>query len=377
MMTEIIKTCCEKQELIVIKYDVNDEDSYLHGYIKQYNDNEIAVKCINERGQYDGYALLPISGIWRLNYGGKKIERICSLYERKKEADRDMTFKGPGLLCDMLEHAKANKIVVTLFTIDTEIEGYVNEYDDKTVHIEKIDEFGSQEGFCVTGMDKILYLFADTREGRNRDVLCRESYRHKIEDGKCKSIVKMPMRNNPDGLVDVLHYCYSCRFIISIFDYDSEQSEDGNWVGYLADYNKKEILFRHVSVNGEYDGYVWKSMDSVCGIAYDGKYENKMAILCEPMKQEYIRIKKGKNSLLVSLLKYAKKNKYIISMDTAYGAWTGFVKKCNKNIVKLKALDKYAQEDGIIAFNVDEIYTLRCDGCEERDVLTLYEGKKQ
>lgn len=59
-------------------------------------------------------------------------------------------------------------------------------------------------------------------------------------------------------------------------------------------------------------------------------------------------------------------------MITAHGVWTGFVKKCDETVVKLKVLDKYARKDGVIMIKLDEIDTVRCNGCDERDVLTLY-----
>ena len=67
-MMEIVKACCENQEMVIVKYDENDEDLFLCGYRKHYNEEEVIMKCVNERGQYDGYAMLMSSRIWRMNY---------------------------------------------------------------------------------------------------------------------------------------------------------------------------------------------------------------------------------------------------------------------------------------------------------------------
>lgn len=367
-MMEIVKACCENQEMVIVKYDENNEDLFLCGYIKQYNEKEIIMKCVNERGQYDGYAILMASRIWRMNYEGKKIERIHSLFERQKYTGGDIEYKGAKLIYDMLEFAEIEKLIVTVITIDTEIEGYVKKYDDKTILIKKIDEFGLEQGCSVTNIDKILYLFADTREGRNRGVLCRERNGHNLLNAREHK------RNNAKGLMDIIDYCCCHNFVTSIYDYDSEQSEDGNWVGIIDGFNKKEILFRHISVDGEDDGYVWKRMDSVCGIAHSGKYENKIETLYKHTNQECMKIKR-KKPLLLSLLKYSKKKKYIISMITAYGIWTGFIKKCDERVVELKVLDKYANENGILMVKYNDIDIVRCNGGDERDVLTLYRSQ--
>lgn len=154
VMMEVVETCCKNQELIIMKYDKIDEDLFLYGYIKQYNAKEIIMKCVNERGQYDGYAaILVVSDIWRVNYGGKTTERIRLLHEGQKYAGRDMQYKNLRLLYDMLEFAKARELIITVFTMDTEIEGYVKKYDEKTIHIKKIDEFGSEEGCSVTDLN--------------------------------------------------------------------------------------------------------------------------------------------------------------------------------------------------------------------------------
>ena len=149
---------------------------------------------------------------------------------------------------------------------------------------------------------------------------------------------------------------------------------DGNWVGIIDGFNKKEILFRHISVDGEYDGYVWKRMDSICGIGHSGKYENKIEALCNDTIQEDMKIKR-KKPLLLSLLNYSKKKKYIISMITAHGTWTGFIKKCDERVVELKVLNKYAHENGIIMVKYNDIDIVRCNGGDERDVLTLYKSQ--
>lgn len=245
-MMEVVETCCKNQELIIMKYDKNDEDLFLYGYIKQYNAKEIIMKCVNERGQYDGYAaILMVSDIWRVNYGGKKTERIRLLYESQKYAGRDIQYKNSRLLYDMLEFAKARELIITVFTMDTEIEGYVKKYDEKTIHIKKIDEFGLEEGCSVTDLDKILYLFADTREGRNRDMLYRETYNHKASNSsKHKGMAKRSEKSNVNELMHMINYCCSHNLVTSIFDYDSDQSEDGNWTGSIDDFNNKEIMFR-------------------------------------------------------------------------------------------------------------------------------------
>ena len=48
-MMEIVKACCENQEMVIVKYDENDEDLFLCGYIKHYNEEEVIMKCVNER----------------------------------------------------------------------------------------------------------------------------------------------------------------------------------------------------------------------------------------------------------------------------------------------------------------------------------------
>ena len=375
-MTEIVKTCCETQEMVVIKYDEENEDLFLYGYIKRYDDKALIVECINERGQYDGYAVLPISAIWRLSYGGKKLERIRLLDEDTGHVSMDMEYKSDRLSHDMLEFAKANGLIVTLFTEDTEIEGYVKEYDDHNVQIIKIDEFGAEEGYTATSLDKVLYLFTDTKEGRIRNILHKEAYKQGLWDNKKhKSTVKQCEHNNKHSneniLLNTVEHCYQNNLVASIFDVDSEQSEDGNWVGIIDSYSKKEIVFRHISVDGEYDGYVWKKMDAICGIAYGGRYEKKIEFLYQYMNPRYHNLKKGKKTLLTSLLKYAKKNTYVISMDTLSGAWTGFVEEYDKNVVKLKVMDRDAQEDGTIAVKLDDIDTVRCNGVEEREITKL------
>lgn len=367
-MMEIVKACCENQEMVIVKYDENDEDLFLCGYIKQYNEEEVIMKCVNERGQYDGYAMLMSSRIWRMNYKSKKIERIRSLFERQKYTGKDMEYKESRLIYNILEFAETEKLIVTVFTTETEIEGYIKNYDDKTIHIKKIDEFGLEQGCSVTNINKILYLFADTREGRNRDVLCRGENGHNLLNAREYK------RNNAKGLMDIINYCCCHNLVTSIYDYDSEQSVDGNWVGIIDGFNKKEILFRHISVDGEYDGYVWKRMDSICGIGHSGKYENKIEALCNDTIQEDMKIKR-KKPLLLSLLNYSKKKKYIISMITAHGAWTGFIKKCDERVVELKVLNKYAHENGIIMVKYNDIDIVRCNGGDERDVLTLYKSQ--
>lgn len=50
------------------------------------------------------------------------------------------------------------------------------------------------------------------------------------------------------------------------------------------------------------------------------------------------------------------------------------MERYDKNVVKLKVMDRYAQEDGTIAVKLDDIDTVRCNGVEEREMLTLYKN---
>lgn len=174
-----------------------------------------------------------------------------------------------------------------------------------------------------------------------------------------------------------MKYCCENHILVSIFENDSDEPDEC-WAGYIQCCNEEEILFSHITPDGEDDGFVWKRVDSIYEIDYSGKYERRLEYLYHyknPHQNEF----KGKDSfLLESLLNNAIEGRAVICCRTPYMDIMGYVKDFDNDVLIIQEVSEYGEILGMSSIAMEEVETVMCNGVDEqsRKLLCEYKGEK-
>lgn len=168
-----------------------------------------------------------------------------------------------------------------------------------------------------------------------------------------------------DLLSTIIEHCKKNCVPVSIFDCDSEP-EDGNWTGYIAEYNNQELMIEHITVNGEDDGLVWMYRNDVMEIDYGGPYEEKIKTLYQLKKQDHLKIELTEKTILLSLLQFCKDQKKMITIDTNDMSYTGMVMACDKDALTIQEVNRYGEKQSINTLFLSRVRLVQCEGKRER-----------
>lgn len=161
-MINTIKKYYNENAVISIYNDSDDTTKHFTGYINSYNDCEILVSHITPRGEYDGYILLHIDDIFRIEANGKYEEKIEKLYSLKKQKHEKFTFDNDGIAYQLLDFASENNLIVRFEFHDDIRCGFIDKYDQSICTINPVNDFGKSDGTATIDINKAEIISVDT-----------------------------------------------------------------------------------------------------------------------------------------------------------------------------------------------------------------------
>lgn len=160
--------------------------------------------------------------------------------------------------------------------------------------------------------------------------------------------------------------------IISIFI--NEENLDKFIVGKIINLDESEFIIELISPSGKYDGYRWNYIDKIIKIEEDGEYEKKIEKLYSLENTLIKEVDKKHETLLKSFLDFIKKEKFIVTIELFNSHEKdncGFIESLENDILTLRNIDSYGQNDGISYININAITDIVCDSEEERIINKL------
>lgn len=172
MLTQLERSL-KSGEVISVYCDRDNPQCHLTGFVQHYNDSELLLSHITPYGEYDGYVLLRIGDIFRVDSGGDYEKKIKALYHIKKQSHRDICFSSEEILFTLLDFAAENDLAVTLNFENTSVSGFVGSSGEKA-EINVVDEYGRNQGISVVDVNEVVYFSVDTVDEQNMKLLNRQ-----------------------------------------------------------------------------------------------------------------------------------------------------------------------------------------------------------
>jgi hypothetical protein len=169
--------------------------------------------------------------------------------------------------------------------------------------------------------------------------------------------------------------------VVSIF---SNRNNPDIWSsGFIKSITKEDIILKHISPNGEYDGFLARRLDNIYRVDFDGIYEQRLVKLYKLRKQNhnnsFIEKENSTDDLFLELLEVAKNSNFVVTISIDETGLQeniiGFVKEINED--RMVVISKVSFEgfyDGEATFYLDDIVLINCDTSDEVPYKLLFKN---
>lgn len=178
-MIELCMKCFESKSIGSFFCDQAESGKHLTGYIAAYKEDELLIKHISPSGYYDGFILIHISDLIRVDIAGQYEQKISTLYALREQKHPNLNCAGECIFLTLMEFAQNNKLIVSLELDDCVLSGFVQSFSEDHVHLEMLDEYGRTDGDTYLLSDDILSVALDTSTEQNIKLLNSHTYASK------------------------------------------------------------------------------------------------------------------------------------------------------------------------------------------------------
>lgn len=173
-MYELLEKFMKSNALIAIYTDTNDYEVFEVGYVYRLCADKIIVLNVGVHGEFDGYSVLFVDDIYRIEENSQYLQKI----EKLKDWNVSEVFGIDGeeeYFKAVTDTAlKARKIIaISCCNSQFEVMGYVKEFSDTVVRVLQITKYGEADGETVIRTDDINGIVIADIECEEADRLYR------------------------------------------------------------------------------------------------------------------------------------------------------------------------------------------------------------
>ena len=175
-------------------------------------------------------------------------------------------------------------------------------------------------------------------------------------------------------MIDLCKKCLELNYIGSFFCDNAKPNT--HLTGYIDGYNEDEIIIKHISPDGYYDGFILVHTSDIIRVDVLGKYENRIASLFSIRKQTHPCINYENSSLYLSLIDFACANNLVVSVELENTTISGFVLNFNEQEIHIQVVDENGLTDGETIVLVDNVLSFAVDTIAEQNLKLLARQNK-
>ncbi len=173
-----ILSAARERGAIVCLYRSCYSNRFSAGFVLAISDNHVVIESVSPRGECDGWILRELDDLCRIDHSGRYEEKLLSFHRMRGEQHaRDFlaaTDLNSDLKLEMFMAARHHDYAVRVHTgAEEDIEGFVKEVETSIVSIEKLDEYGQNDGDCTFDMEVVEGIYIGDDELQDLKLLAR------------------------------------------------------------------------------------------------------------------------------------------------------------------------------------------------------------
>lgn len=160
-MLKILEELYDSREAACIYSNYEKTDSFHVGVIVALNNDIIALKLISPYGKDDGIEVFDVEDIFRVETGGKYLEKIKKLCTDNSIYEFDEKIDEQNIIKSVLSIAYYKREIVSVELVNsgyTEIQGFVESINDDECNFKQIDDYGYENGTSYVKISNITQI---------------------------------------------------------------------------------------------------------------------------------------------------------------------------------------------------------------------------
>ncbi len=154
--------------------DEGDPETFVVGSLVYQNEKWFLLKMISPQGRWDGLALFPQTDLQAVEEDTDYILKLKALLKYRKTPAPTVPPIGENPLVSLLDYAQKEQKVIQIELCASgacDVLGIVSQFDEATLCVRQIDEFGRYDGKAYLAMDAITRFFVDSDELKGYEAL--------------------------------------------------------------------------------------------------------------------------------------------------------------------------------------------------------------
>lgn len=156
----------DPMQIVSIYCDRDNPASHLTGFVHELSEEYVLIRHVNPDGLYDGFVLVRQEDVFRVDYGGKYEQKVQALYNIKKQTHPELP-NDTSLYSSLLGFCNAHQLVISVELEDTIVSGFIVLFDYDYIHLQVLDEYGTNNGEMILDTCHIISLAVDTSTEHN------------------------------------------------------------------------------------------------------------------------------------------------------------------------------------------------------------------
>ena len=166
----------EKNHIASIFLNSLDAEIHLTGFVGAVSADSIIVKHVSPEGLYDGFVLLHIDDICRLDVNGKYEQKIRTLYEIKEQSHPTFSTT-EDLYSSLLLYCQKNNICISAELDNSKLIGVISDFDNNHIRMQLMTEYGEKNGETIVLSNHISSFSADSQPEHDIKILFDRRYK--------------------------------------------------------------------------------------------------------------------------------------------------------------------------------------------------------
>ena len=163
-MEEILQQAREDHIMVSVYSNREDMDRFMVGYVLGVSEEELLLALISPAGKYDGYALVELDQIYRINEAGEYEQKIERLYEKEETQHAFFPIDESNLLGSLLAFSKLKGYISLFELLDGEdsVQGFYEDRSGSMISVISVTDYGERDGKSFFNANELTRVFCDT-----------------------------------------------------------------------------------------------------------------------------------------------------------------------------------------------------------------------
>lgn len=163
---DTLRRALESDALIGVFSDPSEPAVFMAGWVEAVTGEHVLLRHLTRHGRYDGYRLLHLEEIFRVDTEGRYLERLLLLSQAREERvlrlfDAQVAEES-DLVVETLRAAQGRDLLVRVYILERDNEsGRVKDLAHDTVTITRLDHYGAADCEATIHLEAISNIHCD------------------------------------------------------------------------------------------------------------------------------------------------------------------------------------------------------------------------